>query len=228
VLEETVAPGPGPAGVAPTLGSSAPDTGAADGGPPSRDDQTALPRGLDEAPVPTREDAANDSIEPARPAESVAIVPLAPNGLLPHAVYRLELPTIAALEQFCQLALGSGGVFVRTADLRLGGTPAVVCVVHPQSRDEFHIPGVIVMARHDRRGVTIKFAGVTSETIREFRLFIAQGGRELALEQGHAISTSRLTLVSRAARRPEPGVQSPIPSDTRSVAPSSIEPYSKR
>lgn len=202
------------------------DQGLADAAPEAaRDDaKPTIPR-MPAVSAP-RPDRTSDDAAPRQ--ESVAIVPLAPTGLLRQAVYRLELPSVAALEQFSQLALGSGGVFVRTDDLRPGGSPAIVCVVHPTSRDEFHIPGTIVQARRDRAGVSIRFAGVTADTYRAFREFVALGARRPAAPRPGSKSGSYLTMARPETRRPGQGTRAAIPSDTRAVTPDSIEPYPKR
>jgi hypothetical protein len=184
------------------------------------------PRPDDEQPTIPLVPAAATAPEPSR--ESVAIVPLAPTGLLRQAVYRIEVPSVAALEQFSQLALGSGGVFVRTEDLRPGGAPAVVCVVHPTSRDEFHFPGTIVHARRDRPGVSIRFAGVTAETYRAFRQFVALGARTPLAPRPGTKSGSYLTVARPARARSGQGAPAAIPGDTRTIAADSVEPYPKR
>lgn len=100
---------------------------------------------------------------------------LVPDDSMGYVVYRMALPTIEALQGFANTALVSNGVFVRTAQIRPPGTPAVVCVVHPMSGDEFHLPGEIVPTSPARPGVAVEFHGVTDLTVSEFRYFIALG-----------------------------------------------------
>jgi hypothetical protein len=89
-------------------------------------------------------------------------------------VYRLALPSVAALQHFGDTALRAGGVFVRTADLRPPGTAAVVSVVHPATGDEFHLPGEIVGQPSEKPGVAVKLHGVTARTFEDFQRFTAQ------------------------------------------------------
>lgn len=183
---------------------------------PSVDDSNLPPPALEE----------RDQTDPteSRP-ESAG--PLAPTGSLPNVVYRLELPTVSALEEFSHVAFGSGGVAVRTPSIRPAGTPAIVCVVHPVSRHEFHIPGSIVATRSDRLGVSIRFARVTAKTFRDFRRFIAIG-RQRQGRLGYQSSTSgELTMVSESSGSHEsipPGIS---PKDTHPVAPEAVEPLRK-
>lgn len=167
----------------------------------------------DQAIVPV----ASGAIAARAPAELTA--PLAPTGLMPNAVYRLELSSTEALEQFSQNALRAGGVFIRTSELRRVGLPAVVCVVHPDSFDEFHIPGVISSVAPERPGVSVRFAGIAKEAMRDFRRFIALGTSER-----HVPSDSgSLSMI-----RGDSGRSKAIPTDTQPINLSEIEPYRRR
>lgn len=118
---------------------------------------------------------------PTAPAPGASTSPpprdlqLAPDATSGAAVYRLELPTLAALEEFGKTALPARGVVVRTADVRPPGTPAVVCVLHPVSGDEFHLPGEVVPLQRGGSGVAVGLTGVTARTVEDFQLFVALG-----------------------------------------------------
>lgn len=100
---------------------------------------------------------------------------LAPDDPHGAVVYRLALPTVEALEEFSRSALATGGVFLRSPDIRAPGTSAVVSIVHPLSGDEFHLPGEIIAAGSNRPGVAVHFHGVTERTLEEYKYFIALG-----------------------------------------------------
>lgn len=110
------------------------------------------------------------------PAEDERRPPsLAPEDMVGAVVYQLALPTVEALKGFRDNALNARGVFVRTADIRPPGTPAVVSVVHPLSGDEFHLSGEVVPLPRGRPGVAVQLQGVTARTISDFDIFIALG-----------------------------------------------------
>lgn len=73
---------------------------------------------------------------------------------------------------FRDQALASGGVMITGAAPRLVGSPAVVAVVHPKSRAEFHIPGEVQAAPPSERLVPVRFLSVTPRTIAEFEAFV--------------------------------------------------------
>lgn len=156
---------------------------------------------------------------------------LAPPDPTVHVVYRMVLPSVHALAGFADSALGSGGVFVRTRDLRPAGTPAVVVVVHPLSRDEFHLPGEVVHVGAAQRGVGVKFIGLTDRTASEFRQFIGLGipdddaSRAPSTPSRLGDRDSReLTLVHTTKhQRPDPAG----PVDTHEVLVSKVEPLKK-
>jgi hypothetical protein len=116
--------------------------------------------------------------EPPRRSDVAGFLPPSPlvsDDSTGTVVYRMALPTVEALLGFANTALVSKGVFVRTTQLRPQGTPAVVCIVHPMSGDEFHLPGEIVAERPARPGVAVGFHGVTDRTVADFRNFIVLG-----------------------------------------------------
>ncbi len=51
----------------------------------------------------------------------------------------------------------------------------MVCVIHPVSGDEFHLPGRVVKSKQDSTGVAVAFASITAGTQRLFHRFIALG-----------------------------------------------------
>lgn len=123
--------------------------------------------------------------------------------------YRLALPTVESLQGFASTALEeSKGVFVRTHHIIPERSPAVVCVIHPLSGDEFHLPGEVVRAPTNRPGVAVEFQGVTAKTVAEFRNFIALGIPQddfspgSVAEPGAAPELNRdeLTMVSSSPR----------------------------
>jgi hypothetical protein len=126
---------------------------------------------------------------------------LAPDDQMGFIVYRLALPSVESLIGFADNALTSQGVFVRTNQIRPPGTPAVVCVVHPLSGDEFHLPGEVATVPASRPGVAVQFQGITERTASDFHNFIALGipQDELSMEvrspyQG--FSENELTMVA--------------------------------
>lgn len=168
----------------------------------------------------------SSSQTPLRPPrrQPRASAPLAPTGQLPHAVYRLGLPSVSALEDFAKTAFKAGGVFIRTDELRPIGTPSVVLVPHPESGDEFHIPGVIASIRAEgRAGVGIKFAGIDQFTVRDFRRFTALGTSEKADDWSTSSEGSGLSMVSR--RNSPRDTRHQIPSDTKSIDLGKFEPF---
>ena len=116
-----------------------------------------------------------DEVRHPPPALPPPAPSLLPDEQMGYMVYRLALPTVDALQGFTDTALASKGVFVRTNHIRPPGTPAVVCVVHPLSGDEFHLPGEVVPVNSPRPGVAVEFQGVTARTVSDFRYFIALG-----------------------------------------------------
>jgi hypothetical protein len=172
----------------------------------------------------------------SQPAHMLALPPamgLAPSEPLAHVVYRLMLPTAEALEGFAQAALRSGGVFVRTRDLRPIGTPAVVVVVHPMSGDEFHLPGEIEHSGIQNRGVGVRLFGVTQRTVSEFRNFITLGipDNDFIDVESEAIdsplngSAIIIATTTRADREDQTGS---IPRDTREINLSQVEPLTRK
>lgn len=171
------------------------------------------------------------------PAALPPAMDLAPTEPLSHVVYRLVLPDVDALEGFARSALKTGGVFVRTRDIRPAGTPAVVIVVHPLSSDEFHLPGEVESPGSQRRGVGVRFAGVTDRTVKEFGNFIVLGIPDDDIpgedEPGDAEDRAgegqktELTLVSSSKnQRGDP--TGSVPRDTREIDMSSVEPLKKK
>jgi hypothetical protein len=88
-------------------------------------------------------------------------------------LYHVVPPTIEKLQDLGERVLRPQGIFVRTADVRGAGTPAIVCVVHAISGDEFHLLGEVLATRPD--GVWIKFGKLDPRTLDLFRRFIALG-----------------------------------------------------
>jgi hypothetical protein len=92
-------------------------------------------------------------------------------------LYRISPPDLQGLIRFRQEALERGGVAVAGIGRREPGSLAVVSVVHPVSKAEFHVPGEVHPSKPRQSLVPIKFFGVTSRTKQEFESFIASGGR---------------------------------------------------
>lgn len=116
----------------------------------------------------------------ARRFDGPRLLPPATSGLAPgaqmgHVVYRLRLPSVEALREFATTALGAGGVFIRTDDVRAPGAPAVVVMVHPVNGRQFHLPGCVQPTPPGRPGVAVKFSEVTSRTMANFHLFVRTG-----------------------------------------------------
>lgn len=92
-------------------------------------------------------------------------------------LYRISPPDIQGLIRFRQEALERGGVAVAGIGRREPGSLAVVSVVHPLTKAEFHVPGEVHRSKPRQSLVPIKFFGVTSRTKQEFESFIESGGR---------------------------------------------------
>ena len=159
---------------------------------------------------------------------------LAPVEAMTHVVYRILLPSVDALEGFADTALETGGVFVRTRDIRPSGTPAVVIVVHPLSQDEFHLPGEVGRVGDHRRGVGVRFVGVTDRTVSDYRNFIVLGipdddfgdtGDEPPSVPGG--DHHELTMLN-PARRQQKDPTGSVPRDTREIDMSKVEPLDKK
>jgi hypothetical protein len=169
-----------------------------------------MPEGSILGPVPALEDEEEragalgprelSGGDEARPFEG------APDNVEGPVVYRLALPTVAGLRGFADNALSARGIFIRTVNARPPGTMAVVCVVHPQSRDEFHLPGEVIAVGTDEQGVAVAFHGVTPNTAEDFRRFIVQGSPNASpLPAPHPgadrdEADAQMTLVHVAAR----------------------------
>lgn len=106
----------------------------------------------------------------ARPAPAGAAEAPARSAAI---LYHVVPPTVEKLQDLGERVLRPQGIFVRTADVRGPGTPAIVCVVHALSGDEFHLLGEVLATRPD--GVWIKFGKLDERTLAYFRRFIALG-----------------------------------------------------
>ncbi len=171
-----------PLGTAPTGGSGGPAWGSEDNSQIGHWSHDAAGGGMpqQQKPMEWTPQGWQDEVNPPAgylppPSEPAPGLGLVPDDRMGYMVYRLALPTVEALQGFVDTALASKGVFVRTNQIRPPGTPAVVCVVHPLSGDEFHLPGEVVPVSSNRPGVAVQFQGVTARTIADFRYFIALG-----------------------------------------------------
>jgi hypothetical protein len=97
--------------------------------------------------------------------------PLAPTGLLPHVVYRLEMVSPEVVEAFGRAAVETGRVVIPPVAPRRPGTPVVVCVVHPTTRDELHLPGAVASTAGGG-GVTVELADMPEATRRALDRFL--------------------------------------------------------
>lgn len=95
-------------------------------------------------------------------------------------LYRISPPDLQGLVRFRQEALERGGVAVAGIGRREPGSLAVVSIVHPLTKAEFHVPGEVHQSKPRQSLVPIKFFGVTSRTKQEFESFIESGGRPAA------------------------------------------------
>jgi len=159
---------------------------------------------------------------------------LAPVEAMTHVVYRILLPSVEALEGFADTALRTGGVFVRTQDIRPSGTPAVVIVVHPLSQDEFHLPGEVSRVGDHRRGVGVRFVGVTDRTVSDYRNFVVLGIPDDDVGSGSVESPSaaegsepELSMLNPVKRQRKDSTGS-VPRDTREIEMSKVEPLIKK
>jgi hypothetical protein len=100
-----------------------------------------------------------------------------PDAAYEPVLYRICPPDILGLRRFRQDALERGGVAVAGIGRREPGSLAVVAIVHPITRAEFHVPGEVHRSTPHRNVVPIKFFGVTTRTKKEFEHFIETGGR---------------------------------------------------
>lgn len=99
----------------------------------------------------------------------------APDCLDGPVLYRLAVGGARALRQFGATVLSARGIFLRSVDPRPPGTPVVVCVVHPLSGEELHLPGEVVSVADDRPGVAVALHGLRKRDVRDFERFAAEG-----------------------------------------------------
>lgn len=90
-------------------------------------------------------------------------------------LYRISPPDIEGIRSFRSDALESGGVTLLGASGALPGTPAVVSVVHPTTRAEFHVPGEVQPSTKGLNAVVVRFLGVTARTKHEYESFAHSG-----------------------------------------------------
>jgi hypothetical protein len=90
-------------------------------------------------------------------------------------LYRIAPPDIKGVHAFRTDALESGGVTLLGTSGATPGTPAVVSVVHPVTRVEFHVPGEVQPSTRGLDVIVVRFLGVTDRTKVEFEAF-AQAG----------------------------------------------------
>lgn len=149
---------------------------------------------------------------------AAGLVPLAPTGLLPQVVYRLEMTSTWVIEAFGRATVETGRVIITPAEPRRLGTPVVVCVVHPVTRDELHLPGVVVASTDERGGVAVELAGASEATRGALERLLAAG----ELGAPTASAQPELSLVRRGVvtGRTDPP---PLSRDTRHVVVTEVE-----
>lgn len=90
-------------------------------------------------------------------------------------LYRLAPDDVEALEIFGREALGSGGAVLTGHARPAAGSPVVASVVHPVTKAEFHVPGVVLDVRDDDDGVAVLFLGLSTKAKEDFTRFAKAG-----------------------------------------------------
>lgn len=91
-------------------------------------------------------------------------------------VYRISLPTMAALQSFAEQASRAGGVLLRGVDSGPSGSPVVVSVVHPISSEELHLVGEVAPEEPTSAGVAVNFDGPPGYVLHNLRRFLEADG----------------------------------------------------
>lgn len=97
------------------------------------------------------------------------------HSIPPPMLYRVSPPDVDELHRLTINALESGGVTLVGAMGAQPGTPAVVSIIHPESKAEFHVPGEVQPSSAHPGNVSVKFLGVTERTKGEFDRFMKKG-----------------------------------------------------
>lgn len=116
--------------------------------------------------------------QPTNRTSLSAVSPVqAPESWQQPILFRVCPPDVDGLWRFRAEALESGGVMLKGTTKHPPGNPAVVAVVHPKSKAEFHVPAETEPSQSEQPLTPARFLGVTPRTKKEFELFIESAGR---------------------------------------------------
>ncbi len=124
---------------------------------------------------------------------------------LEPSMLMLRLPDQAGVEAFIENEIERGGMFLKTLLMKEVGQKVEVVLVHPDTDEEFHLPGTVVRrvmtGPAESRGLGIFFRALPPEAHERLRAF-AESGVEV-VELGTPITPRQVELEAAVAREPD-------------------------